>query len=223
MNWSDDFKFELNLYWGGKMKTAKISFFSCLIAITLSIATVVQAIPTDYSKASFENPDPFKFNKNKFSFSSAIKTDPQSSYLTDVWNIYVDLKALKKEDLSTSNVTGYYLETNVETGETEVVKFSETFRKFTVDEKPENHYAFEGEFALSDITGLKPDEAELWYIYGNFVSPGDNKYDVFNGWVSFRMPDTRPGPGAPVPEPATLLLVGSGMICITAVRRKRKE
>ena len=205
------------------MQTVKISVILCLTALLLGLAAPALAIPTDYTKDSFEDPDPFKFNPTKFTFSAAIKADPISSYLTDTWNISVYLKALKKEDLSTSNITGYYLETNIETGESEVVTFSETFRTFKMDDKSKTLYEFEGSFAVSHMADLKPDEAEIWYIYGNFTSTSYNKYDVFNGWVSYKAPDTSSGPGAPVPEPATMFLVGTGMICLAAVRNRRKE
>ena len=32
-----------------------------------------------------------------------------------------------------------------------------------------------------------------------------------------------PGPGSPVPEPGTLLLVGTGLLCVTVTRRIRRR
>ena len=206
------------------MQTVKISVICCLSALLLGLAVPALAIPTDYTKDSFEDPNTFKFNKNKFVFRAAI--DPTSSHLTGTWDISVDLNALKKGDLTTSNVTGYYLETNIETGGSEVVAFSESFSRFTLGENPEEskgHYLFDGAFTLNHVSEIAPDDADLWYIHGNFISYSNNKYDVFNGWVSYKAPDVTPGPGDPVPEPATMMLVGTGVICLAAVRNRRKE
>jgi|GEM_PF-7079061 len=163
----------------------------------------------------------YKFNKNRFRFSAAIESTPP--YLTGTWNISVDLKALQRGDLTTSNVTGYYLETNVETGESEVLTFRESFDKFLLEEVGVDKYRFRSTFALNNFSDLTSFDADLWYIHGRFTSISNNTYEVFKGWVSYKAPDDTPSPGAPVPEPATMFLVSTGVICLAAVRRRRKE
>ena len=79
-----------------------------------------------------------------------------------------------------------------------------------------------------EITGLHEDEEEALFfeivdyraknnLKAIFSDISGNKYQVAVKFTEFHNP---PG-GIPIPEPATILLIGSGLICLIGFGRKK--
>ena len=59
---------------------------------------------------------------------------------------------------------------------------------------------------------------KAWYFYfGSGLQDFGEKYTLLYAWA------VRPGDSAPIPEPATLLLLGSGLIGVLGLRKKFKK
>lgn len=212
------------------MKSSKISalFTAFIIFFGLSLPASATVIKEDFLFPVYA-----KYEDTEFKF--AIELQSSSEYLAHAWFFEIGLRegSMQKteimagdsvkvtEDIKYDKKTGAVKSKKVEIN-IEPVLFKGDFISFEIEQNKDNkeQLDFLGKFEYSVLDNS---DAELLYLYGNFVALDKEVLKPFSASISNFDP-TQPGnPSNPVPEPATLFLVGSGMICITAVRRKRKE
>ena len=211
------------------MKPLKISVFSATILFLFGLALPAYAVPI-YEESEY--PVYATYDETEFKFAIELKSS--SEYLARAWFFEIELnegalikskikagetvevKEKIKYDKKTGAVTSRTVDINIDP-----LLFEGKFSSFGIvqDEENNDQLNFLGTFEYSMIA---ESEVELFYIYGNFVPIENEVFQTFTASISNFDPTQPADPSNPVPEPSSVLLIGAGMVCIAAVRRRRK-
>jgi hypothetical protein len=186
---------------------------SCLVFLSTA------AYATQFT-VEFGDPAYFKYEEAKFTFAADLR--PNEELLPDSW--FFDV-ALPFDALSGNSaiIAGDSVSVSTEVkkkGKTktsisvEPELFLGYFSRFDILQDGEGQFRFLGEFEYSP-----PSEENILslYFHGNMeqLEP-EGSYSISLAAISNFDPST------PAPESATMMLVSTGMLCIVAVRRKRR-
>ena len=187
------------------MKAIKISIFLFSAILLIGFAESVHALTFDDSFSEiFGEPTSFKYKNGAFKFVSSL-TDNGSSLPYD-WTVEATI------------VDGVATISKVKADNTEKIEGVFTSFELAADVDNDQLFNFYGVLEQSGLTTGTLNPHNPWFIYGYFVPNGNTDYSDFKAYIS----NVDPHESGQVPEPATMMLLATGMLCTIAVRRRRK-
>ena len=90
--------------------------------------------------------------------------------------------------------------------------------ELTADDEIDQQFNFYGRLEESSLDTGTLYSDKPWFIYGYFIANGDSNFSVFEAYLS----NGDPRESGQVPEPATMMLLATGMLCMITIRRRRK-
>ena len=205
------------------MKPMKISVILCMSVALLSFVSTLNATPI---MGTLNDPEVFKFEDNEFKIEGALVS--RDGYLPETFKIEVGYNAKKSKSTNEffandadSAIVGHFkyfeiLESN------SVNIYSDESLRAPDPAEDGSPYSFYGILTDFEVKGIA-DLPEILYVYGKFTHIDKETYKDFIGYISKeerKLPDDS---SAPVPEPATMLLMGAGMLGMAAMRRRIKK
>lgn len=198
------------------MKSVRISVFFLFLILLLSLTTSTYAIQISFSDLHKVDYSQFRIDRVKKgeSFLFTAELTPSDYNIPLYWSADV----LFADGIFQKGVieAGTYL-VNDEIGRP---VFQTSRMKAELIEKPyektlDRRFTFEANFDASGLTGHR----DVWSIYLDLLLPVDGDVTRYVGYLSGIDPDHL----KPVPEPGTMMLMGTGLFCIAAVRRRLKK
>ena len=184
------------------MKAIKISIFLFSAILLIGFAESVHALSFDDSFVeTFGDPTSFKYKNGAFKFVSSLI---DSEFSSKDWTV----------DKS-KTVDGLY---TVKADNTENIEGVFTSFEVVADVDNDQLFSFYGVLEQSGLTTGTLNPHNPWFIYGYFVQIGDTSYSDFKAYIS----NVDPHESGQVPEPATMMLLATGMLCTITIRRRRK-
>jgi len=188
------------------MKAMRISVLLFSAILLLGLAESVHALPFDESFfESFGEPTTFKSKNSAFKFESSLVEN--ESLIPNDWKVEATLEG------------GFATSSIVKADNTDKIEGAFTYFELTADVDNDQLFNFYGVLEQSGLTLGTLDPHNPWFIHGYFVSDGNSGYSEFKAYIS----NIDPHEIGSVPEPATMMLVATGMLGMAAIRRRRKE
>jgi|GEM_PF-6909019 len=196
------------------MKPLKISVFLFVIFLLPSLAITAHAATIHFQELVDFNY--IVHNKNKVNFDFLARLPDSSNGLSTFWSVETSLK--NKGLDKTPILAGSQLnetENVIEAVEYKSVLIEPVLNYDNMDSP--GRITFHGTIDPFNLTGT----SDPWSIYMEITLTGETT--GFSGYISGIDPELLNDSTAPVPEPATMMLLGAGMLCMTAVRRRIKK
>lgn len=205
------------------MKPMKISVYLAAVVLLLCLTGSVHALSFDESFTVDFSGDPtlLKLADDKFEFIGSL-SDPDGSFPAD-WKIAV---AFDGSEIIKAEVVAGTLEKKNEklkiTGD-DKIEGSLTDFWLTAADDITGQQSFSGILEQSGLTEGTLNPHNPWKITGYFTKDESGILKFINGSITNIVKDQTDDSTAPVPEPATMLLMGAGMLGMAAMRRRIKK